>query len=152
MSETQRWQVPILEDDSAELARLAKLVDHPQAIMAVRILEAALEGRANVVEWMAARLGVGVTRARDALKRKRRRPAEKQKSVRIELQLPSEVANEIHRMALGMGISDVRMASLLMTAGLDENSGIMEIAWRLIVGPIKKVRGNRARRDESNED
>src|SRR4051794_10292907 len=109
MGDSQRWQIPVLEDDAAEIARLARGLGMTQAVMTVHLLEAALEARENVNDWIAGWMGLTVTRARDVIKRKHRRPPESQATVRIEVQVPNDIAKEIERIAAGLGNSPVRM-------------------------------------------
>jgi hypothetical protein len=148
MSTTERWQIPVLEDDAAEITRLAKGLGMTQAVMTVHLLEAALESRESVTEWITALLGVGISRSRDVLKGKRRRPAEAQAMTRIEIRIPTKAAREIERMAACIGNTPVRMASLLLRAGLDSNSGIVDVVSQLLK---KRIAAKKDRRGSELE-
>jgi hypothetical protein len=118
-----RLQVPVPADVADQIGALATSMERPVATTAVLLLQESIIARKNFSDWLAAKLAESLLPARPA---KGRRHVERP-DVRLELRVPADVVRDVESLAKRLDHTPVRMATLLLKAGVDENSGIIEL-------------------------
>lgn len=136
-----RLQVPVPGEIADQLSEAAAALEKPQAAVAVMLLEEAVRSRKDFTEWLATKLLEALLPG--APKRK----ASKRPEVRLELRVPVSLAKDIEALAARVDHTPVRMATLLLKAGLDENTGIIKVVTSSLV---RKLRGQPERRTKES--
>ena len=127
MSEDQtiRWQVPTPRDVVDQIDHLAEVMELPRSRMAVLLLETSVEARTHFMEWLSAKVVQAlIPHSKPKPKAKDAKGAEE---VRLELRISAKLANDIEILAERLNHTPVRMSTLLLKAGVDENSGMIEV-------------------------
>jgi hypothetical protein len=133
-----RLQVPVPADVADQIGELAERLEKPLATTAVLLLEESIDARKHFSDWLAAKLVEAFLPPRS---KKGQKKAERP-DVRLELRVSAEVSRDVEALAKRLDHTPIRMATLLLKAGVDENSGIIElmgskIARKLLGKPPK---------------
>lgn len=127
-TKTTRYQVPVSEDTAADIELLAERMNRSVAWMGVELLKQSVEDRDSIANWFALSVMGTVYDQVKLLSGKRRRKPEEQEEVRLQLMLDAETVRKVEGIAARYRIPMVRMAGLLIEAGVFNHDLIIKVA------------------------
>ena len=113
-----RFQVPVPEDLAKAIAKLATDNERASAWLAVKLLECSLEDRARFLDWMGLTfLGTAYDTIRK-LSGGRSRSMSNQREIRLQLNAPKQLVDEISKLAEQWQQTPVKTAAMLLASGV----------------------------------
>jgi hypothetical protein len=125
-----RLQIPVSAELAGEIESLGNALRRSQRWMATELLNAVVEERQSLADYLAARVVVFV---RDAvLVLAGRTTSTGGKQMHLDLSLPAATASFIETLANQLGHTPAKMASVMLQWGVQEN----DFAIRLVAQPL----------------
>ncbi len=150
--EDVRLQIPVSQELADKVNKLADRFERSQAFMVRLLLELAVDERKHFAEWVNGLISGSVAGAIHLLSGHRRRRKGQDGAVRLQVSVKRQLADEIEGMADRLGVSQVKMAALLMESALSEHDWMMHvISTRLVKAITRAFVGELPRESEGDE-
>jgi hypothetical protein len=125
-SDTVRFQVPVNEDLAKAIEKLARDIDRPSSWLAVQLIEFSLEDREKFCDWMGLTfLGTAYSTIKKLAGRRSKSLAD-QAEVRLQLNAPVELVDQITKVAEQWQQTPVKTAATLLASGVHHHEFFLD--------------------------